>query len=262
MTGSLSFDRAAEYYDATRVTDPDTLDAIIGLLGDRVAGDGGDGDGDVLEIGVGTGQLALPLSARGVHVTGLDLSPAMMAKLVEKAGGTSPVHLVEGDATCMPFADAVFRGAYARWVLHLIPAWEQVLAELDRVVSADGPIAIEPGGESGVFRDVFLRFHEVLGDVALPLGLHPVRRDEQLDSGMAAIGWKLDHVQELAYVARSTLAAFFDGIPERKFSWTWNIPEEALTAATAEVRSWASERHDLDAPQPDVPTRWRVYHRR
>lgn len=258
MSGSLSFDRAAEYYDATRVTDPETLDAILGLLGDHVAGDG---EGDVLEIGVGTGQLALPLSARGVRVTGLDLSPAMMAKLLEKAGGASPVRLVQGDATRMPFADGVFAGAYARWVLHLIPEWERVLAELDRVVEHDAAIAIEPGGESGAFRDVFLRFHEVLGDVALPPGLHPVRRDEQLDDGMAAVGWRLDHVQELSYDRQVSLASFFDRIPEREFSWTWRVPDEALAAATAQVRAWATERYDLEVPQPAVATRWRVYRR-
>jgi SAM-dependent methyltransferase len=256
MAGSLSFDRAAEYYDATRLTDPDTLDTIVGLLDEHVVK-----DGQVLEIGVGTGQLALPLSARGARVTGLDLSPAMMAKLVEKAGGASPVRLVQGDATRMPFADDVFAGAYARWVLHLIPAWTEVLAGLDRIVAADGAIAIEPGGESGVFREVFLRFHEILGDVALPPGLHPVRRDEQLDTGMAGVGWELDHVQEIMYTARSTLARFFDEIPQRKFSWTWNIPERELQAATAEVREWATGRYDLEAPQPAVATRWRIYRR-
>lgn len=257
MSGSLSFDRAAAYYDETRVTDEVTLDRILSLLRSHVIGD----EGEILEIGVGTGQLALPLAARGTNVTGLDLSAAMMARLVEKAGGVSPVRLVLGDATRMPLRDGVFAGAYARWVLHLIPDWEAVLGELDRVVGAVGAIAIEPGGESGVFRDVFLRYIGILGEVALPPGLHPVDRDVQLDAGMDALGWCLAHVEEMAYENRVPLARFFDEISLKRFSWTWRVPDEALASATVEVRDWAAGRYDLDAPQPSVATRWRVYRR-
>ena len=70
MTGpSISFDRAAAYYDETRITDPKSLRTIIDLLEARLTG-----RGPVLEVGVGTGQLALPLARRGVPVIGLDLS--------------------------------------------------------------------------------------------------------------------------------------------------------------------------------------------
>ena len=45
------------------------------------------GDGPALELGVGTGRIALPLAARGVPVHGIDLSAAMLARLGEKPGG-------------------------------------------------------------------------------------------------------------------------------------------------------------------------------
>ncbi len=45
------------------------------------------GDGRVLELGVGTGRVALPLAARGVRVEGLDASAAMVAQLEAKPGG-------------------------------------------------------------------------------------------------------------------------------------------------------------------------------
>jgi SAM-dependent methyltransferase len=44
------------------------------------------GDGAALELGIGTGRIALPLSRRGVPVHGIDLSAAMVAKLKEKPG--------------------------------------------------------------------------------------------------------------------------------------------------------------------------------
>jgi SAM-dependent methyltransferase len=52
--------------------------------------------GPVLEFGVGTGRLAIPLSERGVEVVGVDISPEMLAKLKEK---TSAVTVVEADMT-------------------------------------------------------------------------------------------------------------------------------------------------------------------
>ncbi|NIH79780.1 class I SAM-dependent DNA methyltransferase [Amycolatopsis viridis] len=45
------------------------------------------GDGAALELGIGTGRIALPLAARGVPVHGIDLSRAMVARLRAKPGG-------------------------------------------------------------------------------------------------------------------------------------------------------------------------------
>jgi SAM-dependent methyltransferase len=50
--------------------------------------------GPVLELGIGTGRLALPLASRGVKVDGLDASPAMVDSLRHKPGGTElEVHI-------------------------------------------------------------------------------------------------------------------------------------------------------------------------
>ena len=45
------------------------------------------GDGPVLELGIGSGRVALPLAAQGIQVHGIDASPAMVAQLRTKPGG-------------------------------------------------------------------------------------------------------------------------------------------------------------------------------
>ncbi len=52
--------------------------------------------GRALELGIGTGRIAIPLAARGVRVTGIDASPAMVAKLHAKPGGEAiPVTIAD-----------------------------------------------------------------------------------------------------------------------------------------------------------------------
>jgi SAM-dependent methyltransferase len=64
--------------------DEDTAGMPVGPVVDFLAGLAG--DGPALELGIGTGRIALPLSQRGVRVHGIDLSEAMVAKLRDKPG--------------------------------------------------------------------------------------------------------------------------------------------------------------------------------
>jgi len=65
------------------------------------------GEGPVLELGIGTGRIALPLRRRGVAVQGVDASPAMIAKLRAKPGGDAIPVTVGG------FADFSVDGRFA-----------------------------------------------------------------------------------------------------------------------------------------------------
>jgi len=83
----------ARLYDLDLVDDPGDLD-LYRALAARV-------EGPVLELGVGTGRLAVPLAVAGRQVTGVDVEPAMLARAraaAERAAVTSRLDLVEGDA--------------------------------------------------------------------------------------------------------------------------------------------------------------------
>ena len=73
----------AARYDASSADmfDPAVVDPAVDFLAALA------GDGAALELGIGTGRLALPLAARGVTVRGIDLSAAMVARLRDKPGG-------------------------------------------------------------------------------------------------------------------------------------------------------------------------------
>jgi SAM-dependent methyltransferase len=76
-------ERIAARYDesSAEMFDPDLVDPIVDFLVELAAG------GGALELGIGTGRIALPLAQRGVPVQGIDLSKAMVARLRAKPGG-------------------------------------------------------------------------------------------------------------------------------------------------------------------------------
>ena len=84
----------AEVYDATSASmfAPELLDRTVDVLAELA------GDGAALELAVGTGRVALPLSARGVPVQGIELSPPMAEQLRSKAGADR-VPVTIGDMT-------------------------------------------------------------------------------------------------------------------------------------------------------------------
>jgi SAM-dependent methyltransferase len=98
------------------------------------------GDGRVLELGIGTGRIALPLAARGVEVHGVDLSRAMVARLREKPGGDG-IDVTIGDFSTVKVPGS-FRLAYL------------VYNTIENLTSQDAQVAcfrnvadhLEPGG--------------------------------------------------------------------------------------------------------------------
>ena len=63
------------------------------------------GGGPALELAIGTGRVALPLAARGLRVDGIDLSPAMVARLRAKPGGDG-IAVTMGDFAAVPVPGA------------------------------------------------------------------------------------------------------------------------------------------------------------
>lgn len=99
-------------------------------------------DGRVLEVGVGTG-LSLPLYRLGLRITGIDLSPEMLARARAKVAGNRLDHvetLLEMDAEAMGFPDGAFDAAVAMFVASVVPNPRRMLAEMRRVVRPGGTL--------------------------------------------------------------------------------------------------------------------------
>ena len=255
MSESVRFDRAAEFYDETRGYDEGLARATTELLAAELRG-----RGSVLEIGVGTGLIALPLHEAGTPMLGLDISAPMIGKLVEKAGGHPPFPLVLGDATALPFADDAVDAGLIRWVLHLIPDWPAVVAELVRVVRPGGVLLVHLGTYGGPRDEIHRRFEDIVGFSVDPVGLG-WHSEAELDAEVARHGGRLRMPPALAHRNEEHLAGFLDGIERSLYSWTWVVPDDVRLAALDELRPWAEQRFGpLDQPQTWESTIvWRAY---
>jgi SAM-dependent methyltransferase len=85
-------ERAAAHYDerSAAMSAPEVVGPVVDVLAE-LAGDGG-----ALELGIGTGRIALPLAERGVRVAGIDNSEAMLSRLRAKPG-SEQIEAVLGD---------------------------------------------------------------------------------------------------------------------------------------------------------------------
>ena len=129
-------ERVAERYDETSADrfESSAVDPVVDLLAELA------GDGRALELGIGTGRIALPLAARGVPVHGIELSRAMAAKLRAKPGAES-IGVTIGDFATTT-VEGTFTVAYLVFntIMNLTTQAEQVACFRNAAAH------LEPGG--------------------------------------------------------------------------------------------------------------------
>ncbi|HJQ71116.1 MAG TPA: methyltransferase domain-containing protein [Blastocatellia bacterium] len=109
----------------------------------------------VLDVACGTGNTALMARARGAEVTGVDLTPDLLAVAAKRAAGEGydDITWKEGDAENLPFADGAFDVVVSSCGLMFAPDQQKVADEVARVTKPGGRIAIQAWmRESGLGR--------------------------------------------------------------------------------------------------------------
>jgi ubiquinone/menaquinone biosynthesis C-methylase UbiE len=230
----ISFDRAADFYDATRGLPGEVQDSLTEILAAELSG-----RGRCLEVGVGTGRIALGLHHRGVELVGADISPAMLARLVANAGGETPFPLLLADATRLPMGTASCGAVLASHVLHLIGSWKAAADEAMRVLVPEGVLLVDFGGGAPV------PWNQSARDAMRRQGVLHVRpgvsSPEELQRHLAG-ATRMRPLPPVPFPVTRTLAQDLDEWERRIHSWTWSYGPDQVKLACDEVRSWARAR--------------------
>ncbi len=240
-THSVSFDRAASFYDQTRhLSEPMAtrgLPIILEQAGPQAR---------ILEVGVGTGRISAPLIERGADVIGCDLSIEMMSKLRAKVPA---IRLAQANAARLPFASHLFDALLTFHVMHLVGPWRAALREYRRV--------LRPGGAyitSWHWRDETSASRQMRHYWRSRVEAHGadwrrpgVQNREELLEELRALGAVLSEVEIEHGRSAATLREEIEQLNSRQYSESWGIPEDVLATSIAEASDWAQHEYgDLD----------------
>ncbi|HYX50853.1 MAG TPA: class I SAM-dependent methyltransferase [Ktedonobacteraceae bacterium] len=268
---SISFDRVAHAYDATRGYPPGISQAIAKAIADTVRATS---DTTFMEVGIGTGRIAFPLASLGHTYTGVDISENMVRELVAKLlqsgwqqyqqiWGSLPdengesVHqvsrysnstksasmrLVISDMTALPFRDASFNVVVAVHVFHLVDGWQQALLEVLRV--------IRPGGAflhcwDKLVNEQAWPVGETWGKIVRELGCEVKRpgADERSDVTvwLKEHGYQPQEIPVVHWEVTLTPREALDQVTRRLWSSTWVVPDDIFAESVARLESWAKD---------------------
>jgi ubiquinone/menaquinone biosynthesis C-methylase UbiE len=238
MKESISFDRAANIYDATRKLPGDVAGATTQALLTEIRNAGAE---RVLEVGIGTGRMSRPLMQEGVRMSGVDISSEMMGQLLAQL---TPAHttpdLMLGDATRLPLRDASFRAVMMVHVLHLVASIEQSLVEVRRVLAPGGVFLHQTRRPTEATRAFWNDSHREIDRLLGARGfVRPPRHDELAMREMIRATGATPRIVEVARVTESSTAdEEVERIRGRTQSWTWLIPSDLLDAALPDYERW------------------------
>ncbi len=234
MTNLKSFDRVAHCYDDTRGMPPDAARAVgaaIAAIAREVSP-----EPQLLEVGIGTGRIAVPLAEAGVRVTGIDIAPKMLAVLREKR---RDVDVLLAEASRPPLRDGVFDAALFVHILHLVPDAEATLRATARLVHAGGVILFgyDQGriGQRAEADAIIARAVEDLAGVPIPThDAHDVARDTA-DRVLRQLGATVTTASVASWPERARGRTMVERLGRKDYSSSWLIPDAALPAVIARV---------------------------
>jgi ubiquinone/menaquinone biosynthesis C-methylase UbiE len=282
MVSSFSFDPLADYYDATRGYPPGVAQQIARDIARAINAQPGT---RFLEVGVGTGRIALPLATLGFDYSGVDISGKMIAHCIAKlreqgwqeearpwgslpgeqsshAGDvwrfrqTDPpasMRLALADMTELPFADASFDVSLGVHVFHLVSDWRQAIQEAMRVV--------RPGGlflqcwderiseEKGL---VDAKWREIIKDLGGEIKSSRAYYDGVVEQWLRENGFRSEVVRLTRWETVKTPRASVEHLANRLSSGTRRIPDDLFNASIERLEQWARDYFGerIDVPQP------------
>jgi SAM-dependent methyltransferase len=229
-----SFDRVAHVYDETRGLPPGAAlavaDSIAGFMREVSPSP------RALEVGIGTGRIAVPLAERGVRMAGIDISSKMLAVLREKR---RDVDVMLAEAAHPPLRDASFDALLFVHILHLVPDAAATLNATFPLVRPGGVIVYAgDGGREALRAEAEGLIRQAAAEVA---GVNPAAWDAHESAREVTMRFLNERCTDVRTVvlarwkSRSRGRTMLERLARQDFSSSWQIPADALPAVVERV---------------------------
>jgi ubiquinone/menaquinone biosynthesis C-methylase UbiE len=241
MDKSVNFNRAADFYDATRGF-PEGVDKQIAAFMQKEAHL--TSSMKLLEVGIGTGRIALPLAPYVDFVAGADISADMLGVLMRKRQQEN-VFPVETDGHYLPYANAAFDAAVLVHVLHLVPEPLRILAELARCLKSEGRLlhclTTQDIEKPNPIIDAWTTIR--------PTRPNNKRWDE-IQTLLKSSDWHLESEFTYWYSSIETSQQHIELIQKRAWSSTWALSDAELEEGINAIKAAVQEHHHGDFQLP------------
>jgi SAM-dependent methyltransferase len=218
---TVSFDRVAHIYDATRwsgIPVP-VMEKILNAMKE-----GFRNCQSILDVGVGTGRFAQYFNESGFAVVGVDVSLSMM----KQAQAKGVRDLVRADGHYLPFRDGSFDGSLMIHVLHLVKDWVWVVREVGRVTKN---VLISEAGDIEGFsaRQRYLELRAEMG--------YPLDRFNDAELGLRRLIRPKFVVPAGDYWTEVDADDEINSFESRKSSVMWDVPDDVHSAIMKRLRT-------------------------
>ena len=279
---SVSFDPIAHLYDATRGY-PEASARQIAQAIERASH--ATAQTSFLEVGIGTGRIALPLASLGHTYTGADISRKMLAELEKKLRleewqedvrpwGALPdentefapsvqrfayeaqhasMRLACSDIMHLPFRDGSFDVAIAVHVFHLVADWQLAVREVLRVLRPGGMLLHcwdkNVKGDLHLIGNQWSTFLRELGYVTKRPG---ATSTQMVFDWLRAQGFRSEMLAPMFWEMSMTPRQAIENFTQRYMSGTWSIPDDIFSSASERLWQWANTYYgsQIDALRP------------
>lgn len=207
-------------------------------------------DATVIDIGAGTGRVAIALASKGVQLIAVD--PALpMLQTMQRKSGEGLVLAVAAEGTCLPFCSNMADAVVLARLLYLVADWRGVLREAKGVLRQGGILFHEwgNGDASEAWVQVREKARSLFQEAGVADPFHPGARSEgEVDSCLRDLGFHRRERIEAGAGPTITLGDFLNKIQSGEFSYVWNVPKDVQDCCLPQLRCWCESKFDLHQP--------------
>ena len=253
---SLDFNAMTELYDETRIFDRRCFDSAVDYMVNRYPPRLYP---RLLEPGIGTGRIAIPLAERGYQVWGVDIAGEMLIVLQKNmahSGKPLPIYAIQADVLELPFRNGEFDIIIVAHLFYFIQQWQKAVNEILRIIKPGNPLILMHTGSGTEVPFLNTRYKELCAGQGYVVPDIGVKSTKEVAEYAAGLGCKVESIRDRwQWTSRLRLDQAFYYLKARAYSFTTFAPDDVHTIAMDNLENQLKSQFSSLETEIEVPNR-------